>query len=65
MRAAEDKKVLTLQYPDGKKEVIPAEDVERRSAALSPMPAVDTTLSPREVRDLIEFLTTLKSAKPK
>jgi quinoprotein glucose dehydrogenase len=56
----EDKKSLTIQYPDGKQEVIPVEDVERRSAATSPMPAMDTTLSPREVRDVIEFLTTLK-----
>lgn len=58
--AAEDKKAVTLQYPDGKKEVIPVEDVERRSAAASPMPAVDKSLSPREVRDLIEYLTTLR-----
>jgi quinoprotein glucose dehydrogenase len=57
---AEDKKALTLQYPDGKKEVIPVEDIERRSAAASPMPAVDKSLSPREVRDLIEYLTTLR-----
>jgi quinoprotein glucose dehydrogenase len=58
--AAEDKTALTVQYADGKKERIAVEDVERRSAATSPMPAVDQTLSPREVRDVIEYLTTLK-----
>ncbi len=57
---AEDKKTLTLQTPDGKKEAIPVGDVERRSAPTSPMPAVDKTLTPREVRDLIEYLTTLR-----
>lgn len=56
----EDKKTIELQHGDGKKESIPVEDVERRSGALSPMPAVDKTLTPREVRDLIEYLSTLK-----
>ena len=57
---AEDKKTLTIQYSDGKKETIPLADVDRRTAAASPMPAVDKTLTPNEVRDLIEYLTTLK-----
>ena len=56
----EDKKSLVLQHGDGKKETIPIEDIERRGSALSPMPAVDKTLTPREVRDLIEYLSTLK-----
>ncbi|MFO0806781.1 MAG: PVC-type heme-binding CxxCH protein [Gemmataceae bacterium] len=56
----EDKKTIELQHGDGKKESIPVENVERRSGALSPMPAVDKTLTPREVRDLIEYLSTLK-----
>ena len=58
--ASEDKKAITLQYSDGKKEAIPLGDVERRAAAASPMPSVEQSLSPREVRDLIEYLTTLK-----
>ena len=57
---SEDKKNLTIQYSDGKKETIPLADVDRRTAAASPMPAVDKTLTPNEVRDLIEYLTTLK-----
>lgn len=55
----EDKKSVTLQGADGKKEMIPLGDIERRSAAASPMPAVDKTLTPREVRDLVEYLATL------
>jgi quinoprotein glucose dehydrogenase len=57
---SEDKTTLVVQTPDGKKHTVPADEVERRSAALSPMPAVDRTLTPREMRDLIEYLMTLK-----
>ena len=57
---AEDKKQVTVQTPDGKKQVIAVEDVDARTTPTSPMPPMDRTLSPREVRDLVEFLTTLK-----
>lgn len=57
---AETKKELTIHTPEGKKMVVPVDDVEKRSTPLSAMPAVDKTLSAREVRDLIEYLTTLK-----
>ncbi len=57
---SEDKGVLVVQTPDAKKHTVPADEIERRSAALSPMPAVDRTLTPREMRDLIEYLMTLK-----
>ncbi len=57
---AEDKKQVTVQTPEGKKQVIATEDVDARTTPTSPMPPMDRTLSPREVRDLVEFLTTLK-----
>lgn len=57
---SEDKGVLVVQTPDGKKVTVQADEIERRSAPLSPMPAVDRTLTTREMRDLIEFLMTLK-----
>ncbi|OWK35581.1 hypothetical protein FRUB_08144 [Fimbriiglobus ruber] len=57
---AEDKKSVTIQTPDGKKQSIPTDDIDKRTAPVSPMPSVETTLTPRELRDLIEFLTTLK-----
>ena len=56
----EDKKAVTIQTPEGKKETIALDDIERRSTATSPMPAVDKSLTPREVRDLIEYLSTLR-----
>jgi quinoprotein glucose dehydrogenase len=57
---AEDKTQVTVQTPDGKKQLIAAEDIDARTTPTSPMPPMDRTLSPREVRDLLEFLTTLK-----
>lgn len=57
---SEEKGILIVQTPDGKKVTVRADEIERRSAALSPMPAVDRTLTFREMRDLIEFLMTLK-----
>ncbi|VTR95451.1 heme-binding protein : Membrane-bound dehydrogenase domain protein OS=Pirellula staleyi (strain ATCC 27377 / DSM 6068 / ICPB 4128) GN=Psta_0686 PE=4 SV=1: GSDH: HEAT_2: Cytochrom_C [Gemmata massiliana] len=57
---SEEKGTLVVQRPDGKKVTVQADEIERRSTALSPMPAVDRTLTTREMRDLIEFLMTLK-----
>ena len=57
---SEVKGTLAVQTPDGKKVTVQADEIERRSAALSPMPAVDRTLTTREMRDLIEYLMTLK-----
>jgi putative heme-binding domain-containing protein len=57
---SEEKGTLIVQTPDGKKVTVSADEIERRSAALSPMPAVDRTLTTREMRDLIEFLMTRK-----
>ncbi len=58
--AEENAKAVVLVHPDGKRETIPTEDVERRSQPTSAMPAVDRALTPREVRDLVEYLSTLK-----
>jgi putative heme-binding domain-containing protein len=57
---ADDKTGVTLQLPDGKKTTIPRDSIEKRTEPQSPMPTVDRTLTPREMRDLIEFLSTLK-----
>jgi len=57
---SEDKGTLVVQTPDNRKVTVQADEIERRSTALSPMPAVDRTLTTREMRDLIEFLMTLK-----
>jgi len=57
---AEDKKNVTVKTPEGKLITLPAGDIDKRSVQPSSMPAMDKTLTPREVRDLIEFLSTLK-----
>jgi len=57
---SEEKGTLVVQTPDNRKVTVQADEIERRSTALSPMPAVDRTLTTREMRDLIEFLMTLK-----
>ncbi|MBA4187158.1 MAG: glucose dehydrogenase [Planctomycetaceae bacterium] len=57
---SEEKGTLVVLTPDGRKVTVQADEIERRSAALSPMPAIDRTLTPREMRDLIEFLMSLK-----
>lgn len=58
--AAEDKASVTVRTPEGKTVKVPVDDIEKRSAATSAMPTVEGVLTPRELRDLVEFLTTLK-----
>jgi quinoprotein glucose dehydrogenase len=56
----EDTQAVKIQLPDGKQVAFPADAIEKRTPMQSPMPTVDRTLTPREMRDLIEFLSTLK-----
>ncbi|HEX4609365.1 MAG TPA: HEAT repeat domain-containing protein, partial [Urbifossiella sp.] len=58
--ADENPKAVVLVHADGKRETIPVDEIERRSQPTSAMPAVDRSLTPREVRDLVEYLSTLK-----
>ncbi len=58
--AEESAKGVVLVHADGRREAIATDDIERRSQATSAMPAVDRSLTPREVRDLVEYLSTLK-----
>jgi quinoprotein glucose dehydrogenase len=51
---------LTLVTPDHQIITVPVADIEERLPAKSTMPALGTTLKPREVRDLLEFLAGLK-----
>ena len=56
----DEKKAVTIKDANGKLVTIAAEEIESRTTPTSPMPSVERTLSPREVRDLVEYLTTLK-----
>lgn len=56
----ETKDKLTVVTPEGKTVVVAAADVEDRTTPVSPMPAMYPTLPRRELRDVVEFLSTLK-----
>ena len=51
---------IVLETPDGKTVTVAAEDVEDRSPPKSAMPPVDRVITLRELRDLVEYLGTLK-----
>jgi quinoprotein glucose dehydrogenase len=57
---AEDATSLTLQTPDGQRVKVAKKDIDERTPPTSAMPAMDQTLSPRDLRDLVEYLMTLK-----
>ena len=56
----DDGKTVTILPPDGKVLAIPSEDIEKRTKPESAMPSVEKVLTPREMRDLIEFLNGMK-----
>ncbi len=51
---------LEILTPDGQRHLIPQSSVERRTDPKSPMPPMEKVLSPRDVRDLVEFLAEQK-----
>lgn len=57
---AEDAKQVTVLTADGKSVDIPVADIEERTAAKSAMPPVAPILKLSEIRDVIEYLATLK-----
>jgi quinoprotein glucose dehydrogenase len=57
---SEDAKQLIVVTPENQQVVVPIADIEERTAAKSAMPAVSEVLKLHEVRDLVEYLSTLK-----
>ena len=58
---AEDKKEMRLMTPEGTILVVPVDQIDTRSRGPSAMPAdLMKQLSRRDLRDLVEFLSTLK-----
>ncbi len=53
-------KTVTILPPDGKVQQILSEDIEKRTKPESAMPSVEKVLTPREMRDLIEYLNGMK-----
>lgn len=57
---AETDREVTLQLPDGKLVTLATADIEDRSNPQSAMPSMSETLRLDELRDLVEYLSTLK-----
>lgn len=51
---------LVFSQPDGSKLEIPLADIAARTAPVSTMPPMEAILKPAELRDLLEFLASLK-----
>jgi len=51
---------FTLKDADGKLQKIKVSEIKKRAQPVSPMPAMGPVLKPREMRDLIEYLSTLQ-----
>lgn len=56
----EDAKEVTLETPEGKQVTIPVAQIDDRTMPTSAMPSIERALTPNEVRDLVEYLSTLK-----
>jgi quinoprotein glucose dehydrogenase len=56
----EENGMITIEQPDGQVVTISADDVEDRTAPKSAMPEMHRALTLRELRDLVEFLSTLQ-----
>lgn len=56
----ESEKTLTLILPDKKEVVVNLEMVASRTAPVSTMPPMAAILTPRQLRDLVEYLSDLK-----
>jgi quinoprotein glucose dehydrogenase len=57
---SEENGTITIEQPDGKLVTISADDVEDRTAPKSAMPEMHRALTLRELRDLVEYLSTLQ-----
>ena len=51
---------LTLILPDKTETAVQLSDIETRTDPVSTMPPMGETLTPRELRDLVEYLSGLK-----
>ncbi len=51
---------LTLDLPDGRQVVVPLSEIDERSPFRSAMPKMTNVLNMNELRDVVEYLSTLK-----
>ncbi|MDB4415977.1 hypothetical protein N9270_04560, partial [Akkermansiaceae bacterium] len=60
---SEVKRVIEIKDAEGKITKVASEDVKERTPVISTMPPMGAILTKREIRDIIEYLSTLKSKK--
>jgi len=56
----ENDKTLTLMLPDKTEETVNKGDIDSRTGPMSTMPPMGAILTPRQLRDLVEYLSGLK-----
>lgn len=62
---SETKTALTLLQPDGKRIVVPRDQIEERiGQRISPMPSFEKLLSPQQVADITHWLVTRRRPRP-
>lgn len=57
---SESAQAVVMLMPDGKELSIPTADIASKTDAFSPMPQMGAILKPAELRDLVEYLSSLK-----
>ena len=57
--------VIELRDPENKVTKVKSKDVKERSAVVSTMPPMGLILQKREVRDVVEYLASLKAPEKK
>ena len=55
-----DPKTITVKLPDGSMQSVARSEVESESKPIGTMPDVHSFLGPRQVRDLVAYLATMK-----
>ena len=56
---------ITVRLPDGKERVIPRADIASQTPPISVMPPMGVILKPREIRDVVAYLASLKGKAKK
>ena len=51
---------MSIKHPDGSRSLVKVVDIKSQSKLLSSMPPMTGILSPRDLRDMIAYLKTLK-----
>jgi quinoprotein glucose dehydrogenase len=57
---SEDQAAVVIEVSEGQRVTVPTAQIDERSAPVSAMPSVAKTLTLREIRDVVEYLSTLR-----